>query len=63
MQSITLTAASSGSGGTYNLKGMGGTIQLVVTANYSNGKSEIVTPKATSRRNRRYRDAVAGTTK
>jgi hypothetical protein len=37
LQSITLTPAS-GSGGLFNLVGIGGTLQLVATANYSNGK-------------------------
>jgi hypothetical protein len=48
VQSITLSAASSAtSGGFYNLVGIGGTLQLVVNANYHSGKSIPVTDSVT----------------
>jgi len=37
LQTITLTAA--GNTGTFNVKGIGGTLQLVATGNYSSGKT------------------------
>ena len=41
LQSITLTAKSSGTtGGFFELKGWGGTVQLVATGNYSNSKTK-----------------------
>jgi hypothetical protein len=44
LQSIILTpaATSSGTGGLFNLYGIGGTLQLVATANYTNGKSVVL---------------------
>lgn len=44
LQSITLTPAG---GGLFNLKGIGGTLQLVVTGNYSSGKTHDLTNVAT----------------
>lgn len=38
----TLTLTSSGTGGLFNVVGEGGTMQLVATANYSNGKSVVL---------------------
>jgi len=42
LQSITLTPASGGSG-LFNVKGIGGTLQLVATGNYSSGKTHDLT--------------------
>jgi hypothetical protein len=42
LQSITLTPASGGSG-LFNIKGIGGTLQLVATGNYSSGKTKDLT--------------------
>lgn len=40
LQSITLTAKNSqGTSGVFELKGWGGTLQLVATGNYSNGRT------------------------
>jgi hypothetical protein len=39
LQSITLTPAAGGSG-LFNIKGIGGTLQLVATGNYSSGKTQ-----------------------
>lgn len=41
LQSITLTPAQ-GSGGLFNLIGIGGTLQLVANGNYSNGKTVVL---------------------
>lgn len=48
LQSVTLSASlingltPSGQSGFYNLQGLGGTIQLMATANYSNGKQVVL---------------------
>jgi len=42
LQSITLTPAHGGSG-LFNVKGIGGTLQLVATGNYSSGKTKDLT--------------------
>lgn len=41
--SIALTSSASSSGGFFNLKGEGGTLQLAASANYTSGKSVDVT--------------------
>lgn len=41
LQTITLTIG--GQGGTFNLKGIGGTLQLQATGNYSNSKTKDLT--------------------
>jgi hypothetical protein len=46
LQSITLTPASGGSG-LFNVKGIGGTLQLVATGNYSSGKTKNLTSEVT----------------
>ncbi len=45
LQTITLTAA--GDTGTFNVKGIGGTLQLVATGNYSSGKTHDLTNEVT----------------
>jgi hypothetical protein len=48
LQSVTVTATSAASSGaTYNIAGWGGTLQLVVNANYHSGKVVPVTNSAT----------------
>ncbi|MGA7906962.1 MAG: hypothetical protein WCA16_06100 [Candidatus Sulfotelmatobacter sp.] len=39
----TITLSASGSTGTFDVKGIGGTLQMRVTANYTSGKSVVVT--------------------
>ena len=45
LQSITLTA--SGTSGLFNVRGIGGTLQLAATGNYSSGKTNDLTNKVT----------------
>lgn len=45
LQSITLTIG--GNGGTFNLQGVGGTLQLKATGNYSNSKTIDITNRVT----------------
>lgn len=45
LQSITLTA--SGTSGLFNVRGIGGTLQLAATGNYSSGKTHDLTNKVT----------------
>jgi len=47
IKSITLTTSGNAVGGTYNLAGVDGTLQLTVTANYHSGKTEVVTNDST----------------
>jgi len=47
IKSITLTTSGNSVGGTYNLAGVDGTLQLTVTANYNSGKTEVVTNAST----------------
>jgi len=47
VKSLTLSAAGATSGGTYNLNGVDGTLQLTVTANYNSGKTLDVTNAST----------------
>lgn len=47
LKSLTLSAAGATSGGTYNLNGVDGTLQLQVTANYNSGKLIDVTNAST----------------
>jgi hypothetical protein len=47
VQSLTVTSNGASSGGFYNLVGVDGTLQLVVTANYHSGKTIEVTNSAT----------------
>jgi hypothetical protein len=47
MQSVTLSSTGANNGGFFNLKGIDGTLQLLVTANYHSGKTVPVTESAT----------------
>jgi hypothetical protein len=47
VKSITLSSSGSTVGGFYNLAGVDGTLQLVVTVNYHSGKTVIVTNDST----------------
>lgn len=47
VQSLTLSSNGASAGGFYNLAGVDGTVQLVVTANYHSGKTVDVTNSAT----------------
>ena len=47
VKSLTLSSNGSSAGGFYNLAGVDGTLQLVVTANYHSGKTIIVTNDST----------------
>ncbi len=43
LSTLTVSSAAGSSGGFFNLKGEGGTLQLTVSANYTSGKSVVVT--------------------
>jgi hypothetical protein len=47
IKSITLSSNGASAGGFYNLSGVDGTLQLVVTANYNSGKELVVTNAVT----------------
>jgi hypothetical protein len=47
LESVSLSSNGQAAGGFYNLSGVDGTLQLVVTANYHSGKQVIVTNDAT----------------
>jgi hypothetical protein len=47
LESVTLTSNGASAGGFFNLAGVDGTLQLIVTANYHSGKKVIVTNDST----------------
>ena len=47
LQSVTLSTSGTNNGGFFNIKGIDGTIQLQVTANYHSGKTVPVTQSVT----------------